>query len=144
NYTVRPLSRPITVPPSGTAPVDPQVGFTVELWMATLGNALMPATFDRSYNDSARLWLSGNGPGIAPNLPPGTVQDPYSGKTYVAISYKQGVIETGVAARMIARAQELSNLLDPSDPSTETALKSYLQMLDAQLNVSDIYADLVY
>src|SRR5439155_3450371 len=98
HFTKRPISRPITVPPSGTAPVDPALGFTVELWMASLGNALMPATYDNSYADSSRLWLQGNGAGITPGLPTASFTDPYSGKTYVAISYKNGVIETGVAA----------------------------------------------
>src|SRR5207253_51498 len=81
-YTKRPISKPITVPPAGTTAVDPAVGFTVQLWMASLANALLPATFDNSYADSSRLWLAGNGGAIMPSLPTVSFTDPFSGKVY--------------------------------------------------------------
>ena len=133
-----------TVPPAGTSAVDPQVGFTVQLWMASLGNALLPATFDNSYADSARIWVAGNGAAITPALPTVTFSDPFSGKVYTAVSYKLGVIEQGVAARMLARAEELKALVVPGDAYTITVLKNYIQVLEAQRSISEVYANPVY
>ncbi|MBK7858091.1 MAG: zinc-dependent metalloprotease [Archangiaceae bacterium] len=143
-YVKRPISKTVPPLPATSTAVDPQVGFTVQLWMASLGNALLPATFDNSYADSARLWLAGGGAAITPSLPTVTFTDPFSGKVYVAISYKQGMIETGVAARMLARAAELKALMMPGDPYTTTLLKNYIQVLDAQRSISEVYADPVY
>jgi len=144
NYVERPISKPITVPPAGTVAVDPQVGFTVQLWMASLGSALLPATFDNSYADSSRIWVAGNGAAIMPSLPTVSFTDPFSGKVYTAVSYKNGVIETGVAARMLARAEELKGLMVPGDAYTTTVLKNYIQVLESQRSISEIYANPVY
>ena len=109
--------------------------------MASLGSALIPATYDPTFSDSARLWIAGNGAQITPTLPTVTFADPYSGKTYTAVSYMVGIQQTGLAARMISRANELKGLLDPSDPSTTAALKSYLQLLEAQRSISEVYSN---
>lgn len=143
-YVKRPISKPITLPPAGTFAVDPQVGFTVQLWMASLGAALLPATFDNTYADSSRLWVNGNGAAITPALPTVSFTDPFSGKVYTAISYKSGVIENGVAARMIARAEELKTRMTPGDPYSVTVLKNYIQLLESQRSISEIYANPVY
>ena len=140
-YKHRPISATITIPPAGTLPVDPAMGFTVQLWMASLGSALIPATFDPTFTDSARLWLAGNGAQVSSTLPTVTFADPYSGKTYTAISYLSGILETGIAARMISRANELKGLLNPQEPSTAAALKSYLQLLEAQRSISEVYSN---
>lgn len=144
NYVKRPISKPITLPPMGTYAVDPQVGFTVQLWMASLGAALLPATFDNTYADSSRLWVAGNGAAITPSLPTVSFTDPFSGKVFTAVSYRTGVIENGVAARMIARAEELKTLMMPNDPYSVTVLKNYIQLLEAQRSISEIYANPVY
>ncbi|MBX7114919.1 MAG: zinc-dependent metalloprotease [Myxococcaceae bacterium] len=140
-FVKRPISGPIGAPAAGEYPVDPQLDFTVQLWMASLGNALIPATFDPTYSDSARLWLAGNGAQISPTLPTVTFEDPFSGKTYTAVSYKQGSNENGIAARMVARANELKGRLDAMDPATTTALKSYIELLESQRSISAVYAD---
>ena len=67
--------------------------------------------------------------------------DPYSGKIFTSVSYKAGVVENGVAARMIARAEELKGKLDPADPTTTTALKNYIQLLEAQRTISAVYSN---
>ncbi|MBS1148437.1 MAG: MoxR-like ATPase, partial [Myxococcaceae bacterium] len=144
SYKHRPISSTITIPPAGTLPVDPALGFTVQLWMASLGSALIPATFDPTFSDSTRVWLAGNGAQINSTLPLVTFADPYSGKTYTAVSYLSGILETGVAARMISRANELKALLDPQEPYTTAALKSYLQLLEAQRSISEVYSNSVY
>lgn len=143
-FVRRPISAPIPPLANNEYPVDPQLDFSVQLWMASLGNALLPATFDATYSDSARLWLEGNGAQISPTLPTVTYSDPHSGKTYKAVSYLNGAVETGIAARMIARANELKGLLDPMDPATTAALRSYVELLESQRSISAVYNDSVY
>ena len=140
-YTYRPISKPITIPPANTLPVDPMLGFTVQLWMSSLATALIPATFDTTWADSARVWVAGNGAQITPTLPTVAYNDTYSGKTYTAVSYMQGILQTGVAARMIARANQLKAMVDPQEPWVEAELKSYVQLLEAQRSISEIYAN---
>ena len=143
-FVKRPISGTIGTPGPGEYPVDPQLDFTVQLWMASLGNALIPATFDPTYSDSARLWIAGNGAQISPTLPTVTFEDPFSGKTYTAVSYKVGANENGIAARMVARANELKGRIDAMDPATTVALKSYIELLESQRSISAVYADPVY
>ena len=140
----RAISSTITIPPAGTLPVDPQLGFTVQLWMSSLGSALIPATFDQTFSDSSRLWLAGNGTQITSTLPTVTFADPYSGKTYTAVSYMSGILETGISARMISRANELKGLVVATDPATTAALKSYIELLEAQRSISEVYSNSVY
>jgi hypothetical protein len=140
----RPISGTITIPAGGVAPVDPQVGFTVQLYLASLGQALVPGGWDGSFADSSRVWLDGSDGALTSTLPTVSYQDPYSGKTYVAVSYKSGILETGIGARMISRANELKGFLDPADPSTATALKSYVQLLEAQRSLTELYKNPAY
>jgi hypothetical protein len=143
-YQYRPISQPITIPTAPTYPVDPYLGFTVQLWMGSLGVALIPATYDFTFQDSTRLWLVGNGSAITPTLPTRTFTDPFSGKQYVAVSYMNGILETGVAARMLQRATELQTMMSPSAPEVEAELRSYLELLESMRSISNIYQDPVY
>jgi hypothetical protein len=143
-FVQRPISGTITIPPMGQAPVDPKLGFTLQLWMTVLGNALIPATYDQTFSNSSRLWLLGNGQAVTTTLPTVTFEDPLSGKTFVAISYRQGILETGIAARMLSRANELKNRIDPMDPSTTEALKQYVELLESQRAVSEVFGGGVY
>ena len=143
-YQYRPISQPIVTPTGNTRPVDPYLGFTVQLWMASLGVALIPATYDFEFQDSARVWIAGTGNAYTTLLPTVAYQDPWSGKQYVAISYKDGVIETGIAARMIARANELKGMLDPQDPYVEQELRGYVQLLESLRSIDELYANPVY
>jgi hypothetical protein len=143
-FVRRPISGTVTIPPMSQAPVDPKLGFTLQLWMTVLGNALIPATYDQTFSNSSRLWLAGNGQAITTTLPTVTFEDPLSGKTFVAVSYRQGILETGIAARMISRANELRNRLNPMDPATTEALKQYVELLESQRAVSEVYGGGVY
>ena len=137
----RPISQPITLPKGNDAPIDPQIGFSVELYAGTFGMALIPATYDQSFVDSARLFLKGSGQQISPQKPTVEFADPFSGKVFVAVSQKNGVIETGIGARMIQRAGELEALIVAGDASTEVPLRSYLQMMDVMRTLTAAYAD---
>ncbi len=143
-FVARPISGTITIPPMGQNAVDPKLGFTLQLWMTVLGNALIPATYDQAFSNSSRLWLAGNGQAITSTLPTVTFDDPYSGKTFTAVSYKVGILETGLAARMISRANELKTKLNAMDPATETALKQYIELLESQKTVTDVYGGGVF
>jgi hypothetical protein len=140
----RPISGTITIPSGSVAPVDPQVGFTVQLYLGALGHAFIPGSWDGTFSDSARLWLDGSDGAITNALPTVSFEDPVSGKTYVAISYKSGILETGIAARMVSRANELKGLLDPADPSTAAALRSYVQLMEAMRSLSELYKNPAY
>ncbi len=143
-FIKRPISATITIPPAGQNAVDPRVGFTLQLWLTVLGNALIPATYDQTFANASRLWLLGNGQQVTTTLPTVTFEDPASGKTFVAISYKQGILETGVSARMISRANELKGLLNAADPSTALALRQYVELLESQRAVSEVYGGGVF
>ncbi len=139
--TPRPISQKIIIDKTGLSPVDPQIGFSVQLYASSLGLALIPATYDQTFLDSARLFLQGNGQQIDASKPKVTFTDPSSGRIYVAISYKDGVVETGIGARMIARANELAALVVPTDPSTSAALKSYVQVMEVMRTLTATYSD---
>ncbi|MBM4784124.1 MAG: hypothetical protein GQE15_41170 [Archangiaceae bacterium] len=143
-FVTRPISGTITIPPMGQAAVDPKLGFTLQLWMTVLGNALIPATYDQTFSNSSRLWLQGTGQTVTSTLPTVTFDDPFSGKTFVAISYKVGILETGMAARMISRANELKAKVVPGDAATETPLKQYIELLESQRTVTDTYGGGVF
>ncbi|MBM4378860.1 MAG: zinc-dependent metalloprotease, partial [Deltaproteobacteria bacterium] len=140
----RPISGTITIPGGGVAPVDPQVGFTVQLYLGALGHAYIPGGWEGAFTDSARLWLDGSDGALTPALPTVSFEDPVSGKTYVAVSYKSGILETGIAARMVSRANELKGLLDPADPSTPAALRAYVQLMEAMRSLSELYKNPAY
>ncbi|MBX7098663.1 MAG: zinc-dependent metalloprotease [Myxococcaceae bacterium] len=143
-YHLRPISQPIAALAPTARPVDPALGFSVQLWTASLGNGLIPLTFDPTYSDRARVWLAGNGDQISSTLPTVTYVDAEGGKTYTAVSYLVAGKEQGLGARMIARANELKALLDPKDPYTVTALRNYVQLLESQRSISAVYADPTY
>ncbi len=141
----RPISQPIAAPPMSQTPIDPKLGFTLQLWLTTLGNALIPATYDQTFSNSSRLWLAGNGQAVTTTLPTVTFDDPASGKTFVAISYKQGMVENGIAARMIARANELKALAAmPNSAEAQVALQQYVELLESQRAVTEVFGGGVF
>jgi hypothetical protein len=135
-------------------PLDPQTHFTVQLWSAVQTISQFPATYDQRYMDYARLWIVGSleaiDPGTAPTV---TFVDPFSGQTYMALSFdgtKDGVgtssyvhpctstvlNESGVAAKMIYHLRDIETLRQKAimagDAATESALELQLKKyLDA-------------
>jgi hypothetical protein len=94
----------------GLLPINPGADFTIQLHAMVLGLALLPDTFDSDIIDSTRIWLDGE-PGVITNRVLVTHTDPASGLTWVAVSYDDSGEETGVAARMIGRANLLDGML---------------------------------
>ena len=99
-------------PPFGAVPIDPNAGFTIQLHSMVLGLVLLPDTFDSDIINSTRIWLDGSAEAIDTTHDTVTHTDPASGLTWRAISYLDGDgVETGIAARMITRANLLQERL---------------------------------
>jgi len=141
--SVRPISDKAVIPKDGSIPIDPQIGFSVELYAAALGVSLIPATYDQGFLDASRIFLQGNGQQIDSSKPKVTFTDPNSGRIYVAVSFLEGVIENGIGARMLQRANELAKLAtdNPKDPSYGVQLKSYVQIVDVMQALTATYAN---
>ncbi|MBK8170563.1 MAG: zinc-dependent metalloprotease [Sandaracinaceae bacterium] len=98
---------------NGTAtgvPVDPQTTFSIQLWAAVFGMALIPETYSQNYLDQARIFVRGGAEGVEidPSLHTVEFTDRVSGLTYVARAYGDDTHpETGVGARMLLHAQAL-------------------------------------
>ncbi len=104
------------VMPAGAVSIDPNAGFTIQLYTMLLGLTLLPDTYDSTIIDSTRIWLDGDN-GIITQLPTASHTDPVSGLTWRAVSYlNEGGIEEGIAARMIARANAMSEYLGEEIP----------------------------
>jgi hypothetical protein len=90
--------------------IDPNASFSIQLNAAVLGMTQIPATFDQSYFNSARIFLRGSSESVAldPALPIIEFNDPTSGLTYAAGSYLDGGgRQTGIGAQMLLHAREL-------------------------------------
>ena len=127
-------------------PVNPNLGFSTNLWTAVYAMAGLSGTYDQRFTQSARLWADGDP--FAATLPAGatvTFTDPVTGLTYRAIkqatqtpgasNLDPGVSvreaarpmaadgtnypgERGVAARMILRANDLLRFANSQAPNT--------------------------
>ena len=93
-------------------PLDPNASFSIQLFAATFGMALIPETFDQTYMNKSRIWVVGGAEGleIDPSVETVRFLDTASGITYVAASYPDGTgAETGPGAQMLMHAQDLSD-----------------------------------
>lgn len=125
---------------AGQLPIDPQLSFSAKLWASTLSMALVPATYDQSFADSSRIWLKGSGAAIDPAWPTVEFDDPFGGKTYVALSYVEGGVERGIGAQMLERANELAT--PPLSADSEAALRSHIEVIEVSRTIAQAYVDL--
>jgi hypothetical protein len=123
-------------PPLGATPIDPNAGFTIQLHSMVLGLVLLPDTFDSDIINSTRIWLDGSAEAINTTNPTVTHTDPESGLTWVAISYMDGEgVETGIAARMIARADLLEQRLASASDDLAPTIALELDQQRENLNL---------
>jgi len=93
----------------GGTPLDPNASFSIQLFAATYGMAMIPETFDRTYFQQSRIWVAEGAEAIGVTGPVVEFTDPATGLTYYAASYEDETgAETGPAARMIIHAQNLA------------------------------------
>jgi hypothetical protein len=91
-------------------PIDPDMGFSIELYASVLGMTFIPQTYNQDFLNRSRVFVRGGAEEIAIDPSHTVVEftDPVSGLTYAAVSYPDaGGAETGVGAQMILRAQNL-------------------------------------
>jgi hypothetical protein len=130
--------------PDGATPIDPQTGFTVQLYAAVYGMTMMSDNLDTTFIDSARVWLEGRGEAITPLRETVTFDDPYGGKRYVALSFRDDDdVERGVAARVFAEANELLAIIEANGSTddeiarADVALRNYIDNLDLMRQIGD-------
>ncbi|MFH0901795.1 MAG: hypothetical protein V2A73_14290 [Pseudomonadota bacterium] len=131
--------------PEGT-PISPATGFTVQLYTAVVGMALLQNNFDKSFLDSSRMWLAGSMAEADNSLGYVEFKYPTNGWTYRALN-----LPNGVGKRMIARAQAMfdrsslcqTNCQTVDDPvlkaEADGALKLYVQLLDIMVDLTGFY-----
>ncbi len=93
-------------------PLDPNASFSIQLFGAAYGMAMIPETFDQTFAHSSRIFVRGgpDGVDVSPDSGLDLVEftDPGSGLTYVAASYEDDEgRETGVGAQMLMHAKAL-------------------------------------
>ncbi|MBI2895977.1 MAG: zinc-dependent metalloprotease [Deltaproteobacteria bacterium] len=148
NLQRRDYTDPTSVIPPGATPIDPQTGFTVQLFASVYGMTMMSDNFDTKFIDSARVYLEGSGQGFTPLFERVTFDDPYGGKRYVAQSFPdEDGVERGVAAGVIAEANALLAIFQDEGASDEeraradAALRNYVDNLDLMRQIGE-YLDL--
>ena len=130
-------------PPAGSLPVDPQLGYSLQFYAGLLGVALLPRTFDTSFIDSARIWVTGASDAITPTGPKVCFNDPSSKKEYCAASYPDASNkETGVGAAMLLRANALAAkaALPAALPQDKLAVAQYIDSLDLMRSITTTFA----
>jgi hypothetical protein len=129
-------------PPAGALPVNPQLGFSLQLMGALLGVSQIPATYDTSFLDSCRVWVKGSLEEITPSQTPTCVADPFGGKSFCAMTRKDAAgNQTGIGAAMIARAQKLRDAYtaDPSEVN-RLAVQQYIDSLELMRAITKTFS----
>jgi len=146
--------------PGPGEPVDPQVGFQVQLFASTYSMALFPAIFEQSYVNHAGVWVEGSGGPDIKWIPPTERVEFYAadrGVTYVAwdsppmdkemidpfsgLPYTR-TYRTGIGAAMVRRAEQLWNTwqADTSNYAAQREYELYVDNLDLMRSLSAAYA----
>jgi hypothetical protein len=115
---------------SGTmpgTPIDPDIGFSIELYASVLGMTYIPQTYNQDFLDRSRIWVNGGAEHVDID-PSHTIihyTDAVSGLTYNAVSYPDSTgHEQGVGAQLLLHAQAL-------DAHHETAtLRRFVDNID--------------
>ena len=107
-------------------PVDPNAGYSVQLWGAVLGMLFIPLGYDHTFMEQARIFVDGGAEGVA--LPPVetvTFTNPYTSLTYMAGSYPDAMgRETGIGAMLLLHAQALA------DVGADAELDEYMDIIN--------------
>ena len=118
--------------------IDPMMTFTVKYISSLYGAAMFPQTFDNSFVDQSKIFVSGNGEQVtfAANQQRSWT-DPLSGKTYVAFEPAgQAGTPTTIGGRLIEHARAL---YVPADPNAMTNYKLFIEQIDLQRSISSAF-----
>ncbi len=111
-------------------PVSPNASFSVQLYAAIFGMALIPQTYDQDFLNRSRIWVRGAAEELTTTMPTVTYTDPRSGLTYEAVSYVDASgVEHGVGASLLNRAKALAARA-ATDEQAEIELDSFMDNLD--------------
>ena len=101
----------ITQTPAGKI-IDPSTNFTTSLYTMFYGMALLNSNYDQSFNDNAKIWLSGSGEAITPL--PGSVQitfnSPFNQRSYQAVK-SPDALHYSLGYEMLNRAEKLKTTI---------------------------------
>lgn len=114
--------------PEDARPVDPYTGFTVQLYAAVLGYAMMHTNYDNRFATSARMWICGGDHGVE-GVPTIRYDDPETGLPYCAVIRPDPDRDgrAGIAQRMLQHANTLKSRTDycnNTDPEAFDACQS--------------------
>ena len=113
-------------------PIDPNASFSIQLYAAVYGMALIPQTYDQQFLNRSRIWVRGGAEEVEvdPSLPLVEFTDENSGLTYVAVSYHDGEVEHGVGAQLLEHAIILQDRARLGDAPAARELDGYIDSLD--------------
>ncbi|MEC9465944.1 MAG: zinc-dependent metalloprotease [Myxococcota bacterium] len=99
--------------PVGGQLIDPATNFTISLYAMYYGMALLNANFDQSFNDNARIWLSGHGESVTPLAGGERVAfvNPFNGLTYNAAK-SPDALDYSLGFKMLTRANEIKQAVE--------------------------------
>ena len=99
--------------PVGGQLIDPATNFTISLYAMYYGMALLNANFDQSFNDNARIWLSGHGESVTPLAGGERVAfvNPFNGLTYNAAKSPDD-LDYSLGFKMLTRANEIKQAVE--------------------------------
>ena len=82
------------------------------------GMALLNANFDQSFNNNARIWLSGHGESVTPVAGSNVTSfaNPFNGLTYNALQSPDS-LDYSLGHQMLSRANTLANSVASHDPA---------------------------
>lgn len=114
-------------------PVAPNASFSIQLYAAVFGMALIPQTYDQDFLNHSRIWVRGGAEEIVidPSLPTVEYTHGASGITYVAVSYPDSDgVEHGVGAQLIERANVLATRASGGDAQAAAELRRFVDNID--------------
>ena len=124
-------------------PIDPNAGFTIQLYAAAFSMAMIPQSFSQEYIHQSRIFVLGGAEAVDVDEEFLVMfYEPLSGMTYAAASFpdEEGY-ETGVAARMLLHAQALADAWEAAEDEWEAEyiereLIQYIDTLDVMRSLS--------
>ncbi len=117
----------------GGTPLSPNASFSIQLYAAVFGMALIPQTYDQDFLNRSRIWVRGGAEEVTidPSLPIIEYTDEQSGLTYAAVSYEDGSgVEHGVGAQLLNRAIALSTRADAGDEQAAIELHGFIDNIN--------------